>query len=234
VTLDELLPALFPGGHDVGVEEGIASGTGRLPGAEVAVLGAVGGAEVGLAEALRLAAGLLRVVHRHPGRPLLFPVDTRGQRMARREEMLGLNGALAHLAECVELARQRGHRTLGLVHGEAVSGGVLPLGFMADEVHAVAGARPAVMNLPAMARVTKIPLLRLEELSRSSPILRPGLESFLATGAIASVWEAPLSQALAAALARPGGKDLRMELGAWRGGRTLARQVAARVEGDGE
>jgi len=99
VTLDELLPALFPGGHDVVVEDGVASGTGRLPGAEVAVLGAVGGAEVGVAEALRLAAGLLGIVRQHPGRPLLFPVDTRGQRMSRRDEMLGLCGALAHLAD---------------------------------------------------------------------------------------------------------------------------------------
>lgn len=233
MTLDELLPALFPAGHDVRVEAGIASGTGRLPGAEVAVLGAVGGAAVGLAEALRLAAGVLRVVRQHPGRPLLFPVDTRGQRMGRREEMLGLAGALSHLAECVELARRRGHRTLALIHGEAVSGGVLPLGFMADEVHAVAGARPAVMNLPAMARVTKIPLPRLEELSRGSAVLTPGLSSFVATGAIASVWEAPLDAALAAALSRPGGPDGRMALGAARGGRTLAQQVAARIEEDG-
>ncbi|MBI5068589.1 MAG: biotin-independent malonate decarboxylase subunit gamma [Deltaproteobacteria bacterium] len=233
MNLDELLQGLFPSGHDVRVEGAIASGTGRLPGLEVAVLGAVGGAEVGVAEALRLAAGVLRVVRDHPGRPLLFPVDTRGQRMARREEMLGLNGALAHLAECVELARQRGHRTLGLVHGEAVSGGVLPLGFMADEVHAVPGARPAVMNLRAMARVTKIPLPRLEELSRASAVLTPGLESFVATGAIASVWQAPLDAALAAALARPGGPDRRMALGAARGGRTLAQRVAARVEEEG-
>lgn len=232
MSLDELLQALFPGGHDVRVEAGLAAGTGRLAGAEVAVLGAVGGAEVGAAEALRLAAGVLRVVREHPGRPLLFPVDTRGQRMGRREEMLGLCGALAHLAGCVELARQRGHRSIGLVHGEAVSGGVLPLGFMADEVHAVAGARPAVMNLPAMARVTKIPLPRLEELSRGSAVLRPGLESFLALGGLASVWQAPLSAALAEALARPRGPDGRMALGAARGGRSLAQAVAARVEGD--
>lgn len=231
MTLTELLTALFPGGHDVRVEDGLAAGTGELGGAEVAVIGAVDGAEVGVALALRLAAEVLGVVRSQPGRPFLFLVDTRGQRMSRWDEMLGLSGALAHLAECVELARQRGHRTIALVHGEAVSGGVLPLGFMADEVHALPGARPAVMNLPAMARVTKIPLPRLEELSRSSAILRPGLESFLATGAIASVWEAPLSGALAAALARPGGLDARMALGAERGGRRLAFAVAARVEG---
>jgi len=232
MSLDELLQALFPGGHDVRVEAGLASGTGRLPGAEVAVLGPVGGAEVGSAEALRLAAGMLRVVREHPGRPFLFPVDTRGQRMGRREEMLGLAGALAHLAECVELARLRGHRSIGLVHGEAVSGGVLPLGFLADEVHAVAGAHPAVMNLPAMARVTKIPLPRLEELSRGSAVLRPGLESFLALGGLASVWQAPLSAALAEALDRPASPDGRMALGAARGGRAHAQEVSARVEGD--
>jgi malonate decarboxylase gamma subunit len=172
------------------------------------------------------------VVRDHPGRPFLFPVDTPGQRMSRREEMLGLAGALAHLAECVELARQRGHRSVALLLGDAVSGGVLPLGFMADEVHALAGARPAVMNLPAMARVTKLPLARLEELSRTSAVLRPGLESFLALGAVTSVWEPPLAASLAAALQRPPAADPRMALGAERGGRALALGVAAAVEGD--
>ena len=233
MSLDEILAALFPAGHDVAVRGGLAFGTGRLPGAEVAVVGAVGGTEVGVAEALALSAEVLRVARHHPGRPFLFPVDTRGQRMSLRDEILGLSGALAHLAECVELVRRLGHRTIGLLHGEAVSGGVLPLGFMADEVHALPGAHPAVMNLPAMARVTKIPLERLEQLSRSSPLLAPGLSSFFAMGAVVSVWEAPLSSALAAALARPAGPDARMDLGASRGGRTLAREIAARVQGDG-
>ena len=228
---DPGLDQLFPAGHDVREAGGILRGAGRASAGEVAVLGSVGGAELGLEGALALSAELLRVVRDHPGRPILALVDSRGQRMSRRDELLGLNGLLAHLAACVELARRSGHRVLALVRGDAVSGGVLPLGFMADEVAAVDGANPWVMSLPAMARVTKLTLGRLEALSRSSPVLAPGLDGFLRLGAIEAVWRPPLDVALAAALARPATADCRAHRGLDRGGRVLAAAVADRVAG---
>ena len=228
---DRGLDELFPGGHDVREAGGILRGTGRGPSGEIAVLGSVGGAELGVEGALALSAELLRVVQDHPGRPILALVDSRGQRMSRRDELLGLNGLLAHLAACVALARARGHRIVALVRGDAVSGGVLPLGFLADEVFAVEGANPWVMSLPAMARVTKLPLERLEALSRGSPVLAPGLDGFLRLGAIEEVWRPPLAAALAQALARPAGPDVRAQRGLARGGRVLAAAVADRVAG---
>ncbi len=230
---DAGLDQLFPAGYAVREVAGIVRGTGRAPPGEVAVLGSVGGAEVGVEAALALAGEVLRLVREHPGRPLLALVDSRGQRMSRRDELLGLNGYLGHLAAAVELARQRGHRIVALVRGDAVSGGVLPLGFMADVVDALDGANPWVMSIPAMARVTKIPVERLEELSRTSPILAPGLEGFLRLGAIREVWRPPLDAALAAALAGPREPDRRAERGLARGGRLLAATVAARVAGVG-
>jgi malonate decarboxylase beta subunit len=229
--LASLLSSLFPAGHAVRARGGLLAGTGRAAAGEIAVLGSAGGAELGVEGALALAAEVLRIVRDHPGRPLLALVDSRGQRMSRRDEVLGLNGYLGHLAGAVELARRRGHRVVALVHGEAVSGGVLPLGFMADEVHAVETANPWVMSLPAMSRVTKIPLERLESLSRGSPVLAPGLASFLGLGAVESVWRPPLAAPLAAALARSAGADRRAERGLERGGRLLAAAVAARVAG---
>jgi malonate decarboxylase beta subunit len=226
-----LLADLFPSGHDVRDHAGLLLGAARVASGDVAVLGSAGGAELGVEGALALAAEVLRVVREHPGRTLVVLVDSRGQRMSRRDEVLGLNGYLGHLAAVVELARRRGHRIVALVHGHAVSGGVLPLGFMADEVHATGTANPWVMSLPAMARVTKIPLARLEELSRTSPILAPGLEGFFRLGAIESVWQPPLHEPLAAALARDSGPDRRAERGLERGGRILAAPVAARVAG---
>jgi len=226
-----LLADLFPAGHAVRDHGGLLVGTGRAPSGEIAVLGSTGGAELGVEGALLLAAEVLRVVDRHPGRPLLVLVDSRGQRMSRRDEVLALNGYLGHLAAAVELARQGGHLVLALVDGDAVSGGVLPLGFMADEIHATETANPWVMSLRAMSRVTKIPLERLEELSRTSPVLAPGLESFFRLGAIESVWRPPLHEPFAAALARGRGPDLRAERGLERGGRVLAAPVAARVAG---
>jgi malonate decarboxylase gamma subunit len=232
MTLEPLLDALFRGGHRVTVEDGLLLGTGRTASGEVALLGLCDGVEVGVELALRQARELLRVVREHPGRPILALVDSRGQRLSKRDELLGLNGYLGHLAACVELARRSGHRTLALVHGRAASGSFLALGALCDEIHAVEGAVLSVMNLPAMSKVTKIPLERLEALARGSPVLAPGLENFVRLGGVASVWSAPLSDALEAALALPAGPDLRAERGAARGGRTLAEPVARRVAGE--
>jgi len=226
-----LLAALFPLGHEVRDQGGLLLGTGNALGSKVAVVGTSAGLEVGVEAALALSASVLEVLRRHPGRPLLSILDSRGQRMSRRDEVLGLAGYLAHLARALEVARRRGHRVVALVYGEASSGSALSLGFMADEVHAVAGARLSVMNLPAMARVTKIPLERLEEVSRGSPVLSPGLENYVRLGAIESVWEPPLDAALAAVLSRPAGPDRRAELGRERGGRLLAWSVLERVMG---
>lgn len=229
---DPGLDALFPAGHAVHVHGGVLRGLGRGPEGDVAVLGSVGGAELGVEGALALSAEVLRTIREHPGRPILALVDSKGQRMSRRDEVLGLNGVLGHLAACVELARRRGHRIQALVRGDAVSGGVLPLGFMADEVAAVEGAHPWVMSLAAMARVTKLPVERLEALSRRSAILAPGLDGFLRLGAVEAVWRPPLDVALAAALARPAGPDARAERGLSRGGRLLAAEVDAQVAGE--
>ncbi len=128
---------------------------------------------------LSLAEFVLKIVRQSPGCPILMLVDTQGQRLSKRDEFLGINGYLAHLVKCLELARLRGHQLLTLVYAEAVSGGFLAFGLMADEIHTLAEAKVRVMNLPAMARITKLPLDKLEELSLSSPVLCPRCREFL-------------------------------------------------------
>jgi malonate decarboxylase gamma subunit len=231
VTAAALLDLLFPAGHAVRFDGPVLAGTARAAGGEVAVVGTHGAAEVGVEVALRLAGELLAVIRAHPGRPIVLLVDTRGQRMSRRDELLGLARYLGHLAATVGLARRRGHRLVAVIFGEASSGGVLPLGFMADEIHAVDGAHPWVMALPAMARVTKLPLERLEALSKGSSVLTPGLEPFLRIGGVDQAWAPPLAPRLEEALARSPAGDGRAALGQARGGRPLAARVAARVEG---
>jgi len=234
VTPAALLDALFPAGHAVGFDGPVLTGTARTAEGEVAVLGTHGAAEVGVEVALRLAGELQAVIRLHPGRPIVLLVDTHGQRMSRRDELLGLARYLGHLAATVGLARRRGHRLIAVLFGEACSGGVLPLGFLADEIHAVAGAHPWVMALPAMARVTKLPLERLEALSRSSAVLTPGLESFVRLGGVDESWLPPLAPRLEAALARRCGADGRDLAGRERGGRPLAAEVAALIAGGRE
>lgn len=218
--------------HDTG---NFFSGSGRAGDETVQVIGTDEAAEVGVELALAMAGAVLETVRAHPGRPILFLLDTQGQRLRRRDELLGLNGYMAHLAKCVETARSRGHRILSLVYGQAVSGGYLTTGMMADACYALADAEIKVMNLPAMSRITKIPLERLEALAQQSPVFSPGVGNYHRMGHLAEIWHADLAAHLRDALAGASSPslDTRMARGLERGGRTRAQPVAERVRSGG-
>ena len=156
-------------------------------------------------------------------------VDTQGQRLRHRDELLCINRYMAHLGCCVALARRSGHRVVGLVYDQALSGGFITSGLMADTCHALPEAEIRVMRLPAMARVTKLSEELLESLSRSNPVFAPGVANFVAMGGIASLWRDDLRACLQAALDDPDTSDQRATLGAQRGGRQLAASVTQRV-----
>jgi malonate decarboxylase gamma subunit len=82
------------------------------------------------------------------------------------------------LASCVDLLRRSGHANLAIIFGQAVSGGFLSYGLMANEVYALSDSQVKVMDLNAMARVTKIPVDKLKELSQSSAIFAPVRKTF--------------------------------------------------------
>src|SRR3954452_9825862 len=227
-----LLNRLFPEGSSVAFEGNFFSGAGLNAGRDVHIIGTIDAAPIGVELAHRMVGEILRVVRDHPGRPILLAVDTSGQRLSRRDELLGVNGYMAHLAKCLELARRRGHRIVGLVYAEAVSGGFLASSLMADACYALPEAEIRVMNLPAMARITKIPLERLQDLSRTSPVFAPGVENYRRMGAIRGLWEGDLARHLADALATPEAGDRRRVDGEARSGRLLARPVAERVRHD--
>lgn len=229
MNIDVLLSNLFPAGHMVACDEGLLTGFGTVAAGEVAVLGTTQHLAVGAEAALKLAGFVLDIVRDRTGCPILMLVDTQGQRLSRKEELLGLNGFLAHLVKSLDLARRRGHRLLTLVYGEAVSGGFLSFGLMADEIHALEDAKVRVMNLPAMARITKLPLAILETLSAESPAFAPGVENFYKLGGIHSVWKGSLAEQLQAALERRNEGDRRREDGAARQGRRLALAVSRKV-----
>src|SRR5919112_2003297 len=168
-----LLERLFPGGRDVAFDGIYFSWTGHCAGTDVAVIGTVDNTPIGIELAFRMAGAVLEVVRHHPGRPILLLVDTQGQRLSHRDELLGINGY--------------------------------------------------------MARVTKIPLERLTELSASSPVFAPGVDNYLRMGAIEALWEGDLAACLAKALAASASGDRRRAAGEERQGRTLARAVSDRV-----
>lgn len=226
---NELCTRLFPEGHMVTQQGEVLSGTGRIDGQTIAVIGVTSHAAIGATMALELSEHVLDVLNNYPQRAILMLVDTQGQRLSRFDELVGNNGYLAHLAKCFAVARQRGHQLISVVYSEAVSGGFLSLGMIADDTYAVRGAQIRVMALPAMSRITKLPLEELEALCRTSPILGPGVENYIALGGVESIWDEPLDACLRAALRRPSGPDVRCEEGAARGGRSTAAMIARRI-----
>jgi malonate decarboxylase gamma subunit len=224
-----LAQQLFPAGHALTEQDQFISGSAQTAGQTIAVAGTTGHAPIGVDIALAQARFILQTVREHPGRPILLLVDTVGQRLRHRDEMLGINSYMAHLGKCVELARRSGHRIVGLVYDQALSGGFITSGLMADACYALPDATIRVMALPAMARITKVPEERLTELARDNPVFAPGAENYLRMGGVQAIWHHDLAARLEDALGASQAGDVRAALGLARGGRKLAQPVAEAI-----
>ena len=228
-----LVAQLFGDDHDIQLDGDLLGGSARFDGATLAVIGTTHHAAIGVALALAQAQRVLEAVAQHPGRPLLLLIDTQGQQLRRRDELLGINRAMAHLGCCIDLARRSGHPVLALVYDQALSGGFITSGLIADACYALPEAQIRVMRIPAMARVTKISEARLEALSQANPVFAPGVQNYVAMGGVRAVWShaqsGDLSAALRRALAHPFTTDDRASDGQQRGGRRLAAEVMQRV-----
>lgn len=224
-----LVTTLFGADHGIVRHGDLLRGTVRFDGAPLAVIGTTDHAPIGVRLALAQARAVLDTLAEHPGRPLLLLVDTQGQQLRRRDELLGINRAMAHLGMAIDLARRRGHRVLGLVYDQALSGGFITSGLIADACDALPDAEIRVMRIPAMARVTKLPEARLAELSQSNPVFAPGVANYVAMGGVRALWEGDLQAALREALAHAPREDRRAADGLARGGRRLAAAVVQRV-----
>ena len=211
-------------------------GTAIIDGLDMTVIGTRNHAAIDGTIALQISAAILQVVNdditsgKSP-RSIIFIADTQGQALSRHEELLGLNGYFAHVVRCVDLARRQGHRLLTVISGEAVSGGFLAYGMMADCICALPDAQVRVMDLRAMSRVTKISLERLEELAKASPVFAPGAENFWRMGGIHEIWteQDNWPERLIDALDNASNSDARAVIGLERGGRNLAAPIKTLV-----
>ena len=235
---EPLLNELFDAGHRVTREGDLLSGTAEVNGRTVMVVGTTNHAAIGVELALAQARVVLDTVRKYPGRPIVLLVDTQGQRLRHRDELLGINRYMAHLGCCFELARRQAHCVIGLVYDQALSGGFITSGLMADACYALPDATIRVMGLPAMARITKVPEERLMALAVDNPVFAPGPENYLRMGGIEAIWQGDLAPQLADALvlakaqATAGqARDRRSVTGFARGGRKLAQPVIDAVRG---
>jgi len=228
-----LAAQLFPQGHGITEQDSLLQGTGQVDGKTVAVIGTANHVPIGVEIALAQARAVLKTVREHPQRPIVILVDTEGQRLRHRDEMLGINSYMAHLGKCIDLARRCNHPVVALVYDQALSGGFITSGLMANACHALPDATIRVMGLPAMARITKVPEERLMELAKSNPVFAPGAENYLRMGGLEAIWQDDLAARLAQAIAASDPADRRSELGLARGGRQLAHRVAEAVKAAG-
>jgi malonate decarboxylase gamma subunit len=224
-----LATELFGAGHGIEAEGDLLRGSVRFDEQPLAVVGTTHHAAIGFALALAQARVVLDTIVRHPGRPILLLIDTQGQQLRRRDELIGINRAMAHLGMAIDLARRRGHPVLGLVYDQALSGGFITSGLIADACDALPEAEIRVMRIPAMARVTKLPESTLTELSESNPVFAPGVANYVAMGGVRALWQGDLASALRQALAQLSIEDRRAIDGRERGGRRLAAEVVQRV-----
>ena len=224
-----LCTELFGDAHDIAEDGDFLQGSASFDDEPLAVIGTTRHAPIGVQLALAQARAVLDVVARHPGRSILLLIDTQGQQLRRRDELLGINRAMAHLGMCIDFARRRGHRVLGLVYDQALSGGFITSGLIADACDALPEAEIRVMRIPAMARVTKLPEAMLVELSQSNPVFAPGVDNYVAMGGVRRLWRGDLRECLRDALANAPLEDRSALDGAERGGRRLAAAVVQKV-----
>ncbi len=231
MTLAEILTSLFPDGHEVRVADGLISGHGPFGDGTLAVIGVDGNTPLGIEGACALAGHVLAVVRAGGDTPILVLVDSDSQRMSRRDELLGLNEYLAHLAKVLLLADAGGHPTVGLVYGHTAAGAFIATALATRVLAALPGAHPSVMDLPSVARVTKLPLETLQEMAKSTSVFAPGLDNMVQAGAVHAVLDPaqPLAPQIARLIAETPPGDGRDVLGRDRGGRQQAHAVAARV-----
>ncbi|MCP3966728.1 MAG: biotin-independent malonate decarboxylase subunit gamma [Lentisphaerae bacterium] len=221
MILKELLGKLFPAGYELKTDGSIVTGTAVCSGEKIALIGTTDHSLIGIEEIMKLSKSFLEIIKNNPQMPILMLVDNDGQRMALREELLGLPQYIGHLASVQDFARRNGHKVISLIYGNAIAGGFIAFGMeVQTRIYAVEGANPSVMNLPAISRVTKLPLEKLEELSKTIPVFTPGCSNFYKMGGLIEIWKDDLAKCLSSAFADYSNNDSRAELGFERGGRT--------------
>lgn len=230
-----LLKQLFPKQLDYQINGYVIKGNAETEAGPVRILGTVNAAPINQEIAIELAGEILQLIQQQNKTPVVFIVDTQGQDLSRADELLCLNRTFAHLASCVDLLRRSGHANLAIIFGQAVSGGFLSYGLMANEVYALSDSQVKVMDLNAMARVTKIPVEKLKFLSQSSAIFAPGVENFYKMGAINAIWPDLESDWISQALLNQQQQlesyitDQRRVVGQQRQGRQLCNPVIEKV-----
>ena len=231
IRLNEVMNGIFGTHYQLKEINSVIFGKGQIGKQHVHILGVKESTFLGAEQALIMAEKVIDLIEHQSKEPLLLLVDVAGQQLTMRDEWLGMHQYFGHLLTGLECLRLQGNQLISLVYNQAVGGGFIAYGLMADTILALPDAELAVMWLEGIAKVTKIELSTLEELSKSLPIFAPGVNNFYKLGGLHQIIE--LSQipgTLEQLFKQDNKNDVRAQLGKERGGRTLAYTVINAVE----
>lgn len=153
---------------------------------------------IGMEEAYKMAIAVYKTIEADADkgadqkRPLVLIVDSPGNGPGKYEEITGMNKATGSYQLALTEARQHGHPVIAMIIGRAISGAFLCHGLQADHILALSGAFGTmihVMPLSSIARITKMDIETLQELSKSNPVFASGAEFFYRLGGLEEVVE---------------------------------------------
>ncbi len=151
---------------------------------------------IGMEEAYKMALAVYNTMEADKDkpleqkRPLVLIVDTPGNGPGKTEEIFGMNKATGGYQLALAEARKLGHPIVAMVIGRAISGAFLCHGLQADQILALDktfGTMIHVMPLTSIARITKIDIERLEELSKDNPVFAAGVDFFHKLGGVEEI-----------------------------------------------
>lgn len=230
MKLNDVMKIIFDTKYQLTEKNSVIFGKGQIGDQFFHVLGVKETTFLGAEQALIMAEKVIELIEQKSTKPLLLLVDVAGQQLSMRDEWLGMHQYFGHLLSSLECLRQQGNPIISLVYNQAVGGGFIAYGLMADTVLALPEAELAVMWLEGIAKVTKIELDTLEELSKRLPIFAPGAKNFYMLGGIHELVELPqVAQTLVNAVKDGNKNDVRAQLGEERGGRKFAFKVINKV-----
>ncbi|MCL9684500.1 biotin-independent malonate decarboxylase subunit gamma [Legionella maioricensis] len=230
IALADVLKGIFGNEYQLAEHHSVVYGQGRIGTQPFHLLGVKEATFLGAEQAMIMAEKIIGLIDAKSPEPLLLLVDVAGQQLSMRDEWLGMHQYFAHLLTSLECLRKQGNKLISLVYNQALGGGFIAYGLMADTILALPDAELAVMWLEGIAKVTKIELSTLQELSKTVAVFAPGVNNFYKLGGLHKIVALPqVASALIQALKNNDCGDRRAKLGEERGGRKLAFPVINKV-----
>ncbi len=224
------LENLFPVEHQTKIENNTITGYAKVNKNLVSVVGTTESAELTPEMVLNISEHIVETIENHPGIPIILLCDTKGQKLSRKAEALGLNAYVSHMLKTLQIARNNGHHIISIVYGYGWGAAILALGLSADQTYGLKSSNIGEMTLEAMSKVTLLPIEKLEELSKTCATFAPGAENFEKLGGIMDIWhDHEVAEKLAEAIEVTERTDNRSLLGLQREGRTLSYKICNEV-----